>query len=129
MKSALKDFLSNLPAGPVQDQRTLEIRLANEWRMLRGSNAEGMHAGKLIGRAENPVWQPPYLTFSLERHGGAAMGSTRAELRHWTIDTTSCTASATRKGYRQKHAIADRVYTGPIAQKSMAISADFMKPI
>ena len=46
-----------------------------------------MWASKL-GRMEKVEWQPPYLTFSIERHGATVKGSTRAELQNWQVDTS-----------------------------------------
>jgi len=56
-----------------------------------------MTADKLLGRMEEVLWSPPDLTFSIERHGAAALGSSRAELQEWMIDVVA----AIVHGYRR----------------------------
>ena len=46
-----------------------------------------MQGYKLLGRTEAVSWERPVLRFVIERHGGAAFGSTRAELQRWEVDT------------------------------------------
>jgi hypothetical protein len=82
----LRAHLSTLPSGAVQDISKLEKLLVDVWDMLPGSSAQGMRSYKLSGRMENPAWQPPCLTFQIERHGGTVMGSTRAELHTCHVD-------------------------------------------
>jgi hypothetical protein len=60
-----------------------------------------MAAYKLGGRVEEPRWDPPLLTFIIERHGGTVLGSSLAELQHWQIDTESNRAEIIKEGYRQ----------------------------
>jgi hypothetical protein len=66
--------------------------LAAAWEQLNGFDAEGMAAEKL-DRIEQVEWNPPRLTFVIERHGGTVMGSTRAELHGWSIDIDRGTAN------------------------------------
>jgi hypothetical protein len=37
-----------------------------------------MTGQKLLGRMEEVVWEPPILSFTVERHGGTVQGSSRA---------------------------------------------------
>ncbi len=68
-----------------------------------------MHAGKL-GRMEDVRWEPPVLSFRIERHGAMGVGSTRAELQNWRVDfdlkPAQCECS---RGYRQALARAEGV--------------------
>jgi len=61
-----------------------------------------MEPKKLLGRMKDVLWRPPILGFVIERHGGTVMGSSRAELQHWTVDVEHKTATMSVKGYRQK---------------------------
>lgn len=100
----LRATLAALPSGriPAADERQVEDVLADVWSQLKGGRAEGMHAGKLHGRTEDLTWQAPVLTFRIERHGGTAQGSTRAELHRWSVNVETGQAECVRaKAYRQ----------------------------
>lgn len=87
----LREYLKKQPAGQIQSGSLSGI-LSRCWDDLAGSYAEATTADKL-SRIENVQWNPPDLTFELERHGGTVMGSTRADLHHWTIDVDRALAS------------------------------------
>ena len=111
----LCDFLSRLAPGLVQNESCEVLRLlADAWGSLTGHDEAGMAAWK-IERAENLQWQPPVLSFSIEGHGGAAFGSTRAEMQRWTVDIDSGDASCTSTGYRQIRKTDKRLDTGALA--------------
>ena len=110
MNSPLKNFLSTLPPGAIHGSTVIEKLLAHEWSGLTGSASGGMQADKLIGRAEQINWQPPYLTFSIERHGATVNGSTRAELQDWQIDISSWTVQIISTRRRQLRPIAKRIH-------------------
>src|SRR6266508_7016099 len=101
--NALRECVSGLRAGRVRDVAALEAALAACWHQLDGGNERGMEPGKLRGRTEDMVWEPPLLRFRLERHGGTVQGSSRADLQDWTIDTNAATATVSVRGYRQLH--------------------------
>jgi hypothetical protein len=77
--SRLKALLIKARPGPVENTE-VEGLLIECWGLLGGSSQEGTTADKLSGRIENLRWQPPYLLFQIERHGGTVMGSSRAEI-------------------------------------------------
>jgi hypothetical protein len=93
--------------GIVHDNSTLVHLLMDAWPHLHGSSAGGMRTEKLQ-RIESPKWNPPVLTFQIERHGGTALGSTRAEMQHWEVDLDVGTAEQGRSTHRQIHAMAAR---------------------
>jgi hypothetical protein len=66
----------------------LDRLLAASWDEFTG-DAGGMEGDKLLGRIEDVTWQPPKFTFTIERHGGTLMGSTRAELQDWEVTSKS----------------------------------------
>jgi len=95
----LQHHCATLPPGPVADIPTLERLLAAVWDELSGDDG-GMEAHKL-SRMENPIWNPPVLTFRIERHGGTVLGSSRAEVQEWTVDLERLTASVKVARHRQ----------------------------
>jgi hypothetical protein len=75
-----------------------------------------------LGRMERIAWNPPMLSFVVERHGGiVAGGSTRAELQGWTIDLERHTAECCKVGWRQAAPMGPRMSVGPIAAEIAAI--------
>lgn len=100
--------LSNLQPGEVVEPSGLDRLLAEHWTEFRGSDDGGMEGYKLLGRIERVRWQPPVLSFVVERHGGTVLGSTRAELQHWEIDVAERTARLVKVGHRQLESMAAR---------------------
>jgi len=97
----LEAFLAKLSTGPISDTSKLESLLMDCWDDFSGSGEGGMKAYKLSGRIEQPTWQPPLLSFKIERHGGTVQGSSRAEMQRWTVDTVLKTSRVAEAGYRQ----------------------------
>jgi len=113
----VKELLMCVPSGAVRDGNGLDRLLAECWNDLEGANEGGMEAFKIIGRMESIHWQPPILTFVIERHGGTVCGSTRAELQHWEVDVERVAASIVETGQRQVAPMARRVSGTPVAQE------------
>jgi hypothetical protein len=109
MDTSLKDFLMGQAPGSQLDEAQIEFLLAQVWPSLRGSSAGGMQPHKIRGRTENLCWNPPQLTFAIERHGGTVNGSTRAELQRWCVDVAAHTAEIVSTGKRQLRAMAKKV--------------------
>ena len=80
----LKDYLRTIEPGRIARTGDLDRHLAEVWDDLGGDDG-GMAGCKLIGRMERVEWHPPVLAFTIERHGGTAIGSTRAELQRWSV--------------------------------------------
>jgi hypothetical protein len=113
----LTGYLMSLNPGPVEQTSHLERLLTRVWDDLVGGDEAGMAGYKLIGRMERVEWNPPVLTFVVERHGGTVLGSTRAELERWTLDLDSQTATCERTGHRQLSSMAKRLDVGYIADE------------
>ncbi len=113
----LEELLSSLSVGPVQDVSSVERLLIEAWDSLAGSDQGGMQAYKLRGRTEDADWQPPCLTFVIERHGGTVMGSTRAELQTWCVNISSWSAAIISTRRRQLEPTAPRLDVRPLAQE------------
>jgi hypothetical protein len=113
----LKRQLFELSPGEVTEVGRVAMRLASCWHEFTGSGSERMHAGKL-GRMEAVRWDPPVLSFTIERHGAMSVGSTRAELQQWRIDLGRKTARCERRrSYRQALPRAEGVRIEPIARE------------
>lgn len=117
---ALQRALSSVPPGSLSAAQAERITalLAAVWADLRGSAATAMRGRKLVGRTEELTWTPPVLAFLIERHGGTAHGSTRAQLQRWHVDVTTGEAMLQETGrYRQVTTRATAVRVGPLAQE------------
>ncbi len=110
-------YLASLPVGGISDVSELQTPLADAWRGFAGSNKHGMDPDKLYGRMEEAEWEPPKLTFVIERHGGTVLGSTRAEKQQWTLDLDSQTATGGASGFRQLTPAAPRLNVKPMADE------------
>lgn len=119
--AALQDFLTGCGPGPVEDMTLVEY-LASAWPYLEGSDAEGMRIAKL-GRLEDPAWEPPRLTFVIERHGAMPFGSTRATRQVWTIHLEAATAAVEERGYRQVIPRAPALKVEPIVAELVRLVA------
>jgi len=87
---------------PLDHIEALQKRLAAIWGTLDGSRQGAMDGRKLAGRAEDITWHPPFLRFTIERHGGTVMGSSRATLQEWKVDLERGTAAIEGENrYRQ----------------------------
>jgi hypothetical protein len=65
---------------------------------------------------EDVRWEPPVLSFRIERHGAMGVGSTRAELQNWRVDLDRKTAKCERScSYRQALPRAEGIRIEPIA--------------
>jgi hypothetical protein len=124
----LTGYLKSLEPGPLEQRSDLERLLARAWDDLDGGDEAGMVGRKLIGRMERVEWQPPRLSFVIERHGGTVQGSSRAELQRWTVKLDQKTATCERTRHRQLSPMAKRVdvelIADEIAEKIMGGEAD-----
>jgi hypothetical protein len=116
MNRELTDFLATIPSGAVPDPGDLERILAACWHEFTGDDG-GLTGQKLLGRMEEVVWEPPILTFKIERHGGTVLGSSRAELQHWQVNIQEKTALIVTLGHRQLMPMAKRIYIKPLVGK------------
>src|SRR6266852_6527840 len=113
----LREHLSALPTGDISAVGPVTALLAACWNEFAGSGSERMHAGKLA-RMETVRWDPPVLSFTIERHGAMGVGSTRAERKDWRVDLDRKTAQCERsRSYRQALPRADGVRIEPIARE------------
>jgi hypothetical protein len=109
----LRHLLDTSVPGAVSDLPGLTDALSRAWPDLAGSSETRMGSWKL-GRIESPSWNPPVLSFTIERHGGTMLGSTRAELQTWEVDLDQRTACVAWTTHRQLKPMAPRLKTAPL---------------
>jgi hypothetical protein len=112
----VRRLLANCSPGPFIPSSAFENSLAGAWDFLAGEDG-GMNGMKLLGRMEDVVWQPPRLTFRIERHGGTVLGSSRAEVQEWTVDLEQRTKVLKLAGRRQVRTMQCRFDEQPLAQE------------
>ena len=120
----LSEHLESLQAGAISDTGKLESLLAACWNQFDGSGAEGMAGDKVNSRIEKVVWNPPILSFDIERHGGTVLGSTRAERHRWEVNIAERTANCQNVGYKQLQPMSPRVNVAPIAEEIVRLIRD-----
>lgn len=114
----LRQLLTNLSSGQVpQDIQPELIQLLEDcWDMFDGSDQEGMGVYK-IQRMKDPWWNPPILSFTIERHEATMLGSLRAEIQEWTMDVDHRVAECRSAGYRQLYQRGAPLDVKPIAEE------------
>jgi hypothetical protein len=117
---SLQSHLATVPPGGVADTADLERLLAAAWDGFAGDDG-GMRGYKLLGRMEDVEWDPPLLTFTLERHGGTALGSTRATLQEWVVDMEKRTVACFETRQRQVRPAQPRLDVTPLAEEIVAL--------
>jgi hypothetical protein len=97
----LEKYLADAEEGPIPDVDTLAGLLAACWHELAGSRETRMSIRKLLGRIASAEWRRPVIDFIIQRYGGTALGSSRAELQRWSVDVAARTAAWSSAGRRQ----------------------------
>jgi len=116
----LRDHLAQLDPGRLTDHDKAISLLQASWGQFDGCFSQNTTVDKL-DRAEDVAWNPPCLSFTLERHGGTAQGSSRAELYRWEVDLDTKTASCGTAGHRQMRPQDKRLDVCPLAAEIAAI--------
>jgi hypothetical protein len=117
--SELVALFETMPSGPlVGEPRVKVLELLKEcWFEFTGSTDSKMEFWK-VQRDEGPtdmIWDPPVLTFVVERHGSTVLGSTRAEKQQWNLNLENKTANHCTIGFRQLYSKAPALKVKPIA--------------
>ena len=121
----LLNYLKKIPPGPVAEDKKAELLelLARAWYCFSGSTEQGMAKSKL-SRAEDIVWEPPRLCFTIERHRGVVYGGKVAELQRWCVDVQAQTAHWSRSGRRYLSPPEKRWDPRPLAEEIAAVVLD-----
>jgi hypothetical protein len=117
----LLEYLRSLSPGQIADVGQLDALLATCWDQFDGSNAEGMEPQKLFGRMERISWDPPVLSFTLERHGGTVLGSSRAELQRWEVNVETRSATCSTGSHRQLTPMQPKLTVKPQAEEVVGL--------
>jgi hypothetical protein len=113
---ALVAHLSGQAAGEVNSPEQVEDLLVACWHEFEGGDDEGMVGSKLKNRTECMNWDPPVLSFTIERHGRTIGGSIYADLHRWQVNVKRMEACVDeKKGRRQLYAKAKSARMDPIA--------------
>jgi len=113
----LRRFLDEKPRGSV-DESAIDGLLTAAWDALSGSSEGGMRAEKILGRLEDVVWDPPRLSFTIERHGAAVLGSSRAGLQEWEVDLDARVARHSETRQRRIRPTAPALDVKPLAAQT-----------
>lgn len=116
MTNNLRDFLATISPGPITDTNELSERLADTWNEFTGDDG-GLDGRKLLGRMEEVAWRPPLLTFTIERHGGTVLGSTKGTLQEWTVNMETRTVACVEARRRQLRPMQPRLDVASIAEE------------
>ncbi len=118
-------YLESASAGQLTADQGVAVQalLASCWSDLKYADGGGMHGGKLSGRMEALRWQPPALTFTIERHGGTVQGSSRAELQDWSIDLQAGTATYSSRRHRQLRPAARKLDVKVLSEELASVIA------
>jgi hypothetical protein len=116
----LNRVLNNVSAGEIPASISDELfkYVVASWNEFSGSRITKMDPRKIL-RDEGPeevTWNPPCLSFVIDRHGGAGLGSTRAEKQQWTLNLEKRTADQMLIGYRQLRPNAPKLDVKPLAE-------------
>jgi hypothetical protein len=111
--------LNSIPAGEIPASISDELfkYVVASWNEFFGSRITGMDVRKIL-RGEGPeevTWNPPCLSFVIDRHGGTVFGSTRAEKQQWALNLAKRTADQMPIGHRQLRPNASKVDVKPLA--------------
>ena len=113
----LRNHLGSVQPGPVPDGSLVEELLCECWDDFAGSADTSMAAQKL-DRIEDLRWDPPELSFIIERHGAkVAGGSSRAEKQSWVVDLDTLTATPNISGFRQMEPMQPRLDIAPLVER------------
>ena len=116
----LRTKLDALPPGRVDVELCggLVDLLADCWDSLPGASETSMTQRKIsTERVEELTWEPPFLSFIIERHGGLVQGSKSAEVHKWTVDVESGKSVCRAAGFRRLKKFAERMDTQELARE------------
>jgi hypothetical protein len=114
----LRKWLETVAKGPISGMQRVDLltHLRGCWYDFAGATDASMAAHKL-DRAEDLEWDPPFIRFTVERHGAVVLGSIYAELQRWTVDVRARTAEVNNDESRRSRTrpAAPRLDVRPLA--------------
>jgi hypothetical protein len=117
----LATLLRSTPVGLMPAETRMQVRkmLGACWTEFAGSTESKMAYWKAVREegADDLVWDPPILSFTVERHGAMVLGSSRVEKQEWKLDLQHKTAQHCTAGFRQMRPSAPRLNVKPVAAR------------
>lgn len=120
----LRNYLRDVPAGVTAFgfAQDIERLLYQAWSSLTITTGDAnLEPYKLLHRVENLAWNPPLLTFAIERHGATVNGSTKAHVYSWEVNLDKGTAAMGEPKMRQIRSADKKLDVYPIAQEVAAL--------
>ena len=117
----IRSYLRAVSPGKLSQEYSEEVQslLSDCWEKLSGGTNGGMAAYKLMDRAEEFNWDPPVLSFLIERHGAIVVGgSSRAEVQGWKVDLEAATADFSSVGFKQSRPMSSSLDVKPLGNDS-----------
>lgn len=112
----LIEYLGSIRPGPIKEEgENLERALWSCWGEFDGT--QELDGYKLLHRMEDVRWQPPILSFVIERHGAAVLGSKYAELHQWTLNLETRQANVSVVGKQAVFPIDSKLNVRPLAEE------------
>ena len=115
MKELIEYLGSVRPGSIKEDREKLESAVSSCWGEFDGT--EELDGYKLLHRTEDIRWQPPILSFVIERHGATVLGSKYAELHEWTLNLETRQANVSVVGKRAVLPIDSKLNVRPLAEE------------
>jgi hypothetical protein len=114
----LTKYLNSLEPGAMTNHEVLERLVFECWHKFEGGNQEKMEGYKILHRMENARWNPPILSFVMERHPQTVAGSIWANLQEWKLNIETMKADCEMIGRRQVSAMEPRLNVRPLAEET-----------
>jgi hypothetical protein len=123
----VSDYVHTLQPGAFRAQETEEVErlIAGCWDELNiMTDSRNMEPNKVLNRTQKLAWNPPFLSFEIERHGPTVHGSIYADVHVWTINLETGEARMTPGPRRPVKLKARPLNVRPLAQEIAATILD-----
>src|SRR5713101_6308502 len=120
MNDELRSYLATLQPGPVTDTSDIQRLLARCWNEFTGDDGS-MEGYKLLNRMESASWEPPVISFQIERHGSTVLASSHAALQRWTLNVDALSRKCESGDHREVKPMQSRQDVCPFAKEIAAL--------
>jgi len=124
----LRNFLASLPPGSIAAPSHLERILASSCHDFEYSNQENMKAGELKNREiEEVEWEPPILSFTIERYRVTLLGSATSERHRWEVNVVTKEAFCNKTGSGRTNPNQPPINVEPIVEEVVRLIKNHQK--
>ena len=124
----LRNFLASLPPGSIAAPSRLERILASSCHDFEYSTQENMKAGELKNREMEEVeWNPPTLSFTIQRYRVTLLGSATSERQRWAVNVDTKEALCYNAGSGQTTPSQPPLNVEPIAEEVVRLVKNHQK--